>query len=404
MKLIFITREGYGLSGARVRCYNFARALKSYGKNAQVFSFADNLGAKYGEEEREMGLSQKVKYNFQAYRRLKELSSDSLIFMQRLNYHSLVPFLVTAIKRSKFIFDCDDWNIREDPKYILGVYPTSKAEFLTRKLAKRSCFCLAASRFLERYLSHFNDRVYYLPTGVDTERFTPLEIGCQRQPSSDASPKDPDNSGPTGHAGVLSLTGFNSSLYDGNETNSRFVFSWIGTVYTEEMQDNLKFIVECFLALNAKYPKITLEILGQGQYFEKLRKDNGVSNVQKLIFKKWIHPDKMPAYLSKVDVGLLPLIQNTKFNRAKSPTKLFEYMGMEKPVVASFLGEAKEIISDGKTGFLARNKEEFVRKMESLIINQELRKKMGLEARKEVLKNYSLNVLGKRLYNILQNK
>ena len=368
MKIIFITREGYNLSGARVRCYNFVRALKSYGINAEVFSFADDLGAKYGEEELEMGLSQKIKYNYQAYRKLNELSKDTLIFMQRLNYHTLAPFLLSIIKKHKLIFDCDDWNIREDPRYILGIYPTSKAEFLTRKAARRSYLCLAASRFLENYLSDFNERVYYLPTGVDTELFTPLE---------------------------------KTTFYSSNRANSKIIFSWIGTVYTEEMQDNLKFIIDCFHPLNSKYPEAILEILGQGKYFEKSRSENKSLNSQRIIFKKWLPPDEMPKYLSGIDIGLLPLIQNTKFNQAKSPTKLFEYMAMEKPVVASFLGEAGEIIGDGETGFLARNKEEFIQKMESLIISRELRQKIGLEARKEVLKNYSLNVLGKRLYKIL---
>lgn len=64
MKVIFITREGYNLSGARVRCYNFARALRQYGIDTEVFSFADNLGAKYGEKEFEMGIYEKVKYIF----------------------------------------------------------------------------------------------------------------------------------------------------------------------------------------------------------------------------------------------------------------------------------------------------------------------------------------------------
>ncbi len=47
MKMIFITREGYNLSGARVRCYGFTQELKKYNIETEVFSFADDLGAKY---------------------------------------------------------------------------------------------------------------------------------------------------------------------------------------------------------------------------------------------------------------------------------------------------------------------------------------------------------------------
>ena len=51
MRIIFITREGYNLSGARIRYYNFARALRIHGIITEVFSFADNLGAKCREKE-----------------------------------------------------------------------------------------------------------------------------------------------------------------------------------------------------------------------------------------------------------------------------------------------------------------------------------------------------------------
>ena len=63
MKIVFVTREGYNLSGARVRCYNFARELNKYGIDTKVFSFGDNLGAKYGEKEFKMPFREKIRYN-----------------------------------------------------------------------------------------------------------------------------------------------------------------------------------------------------------------------------------------------------------------------------------------------------------------------------------------------------
>jgi len=61
---------------------------------------------------------------------------------------------------------------------------------------------------------------------------------------------------------------------------------------------------------------------------------------------------KKYSYLS----GLLPLIQDTKFNKSKSPTKLFEYMAMAKATVSSDIGESSYVIKDGDNGFLAKNK------------------------------------------------
>lgn len=360
MKVIFITREGYNLSGARVRCYNFARELRKYGVDTQIFSYGDDLGAKYGEKEFEMALTQKIKYNLKAFKILLKKEKDRIIFMQRLNYHSLTPFLVSLLKRNKFIFDCDDWNIREDPKYYLGIYPSSKMEYLTRRIAKYANICIAASRFLEDYLLRFNKRTYYLPTAVDTETFKP-------------SSQTPDA--------------------------SRLTFSWIGTVYHKDMFLNLAFIIECFSLLSKKYSNIYLEIVGEGRYIEEIKRKLIGNNRIKI--KDWIPPLKIPEYLARVDIGLLPLIQNTRFNRAKSPTKLFEYMSMGRPVVSSDIGEAAHIIEDGENGFLTKTKEEFIEKMQKLIQDANLRQRIGEKARKTVEKHYSVEILGKRLYEIL---
>lgn len=363
MKVVFVTREGYKLSGARVRCYNFARALKRHGVDTEVFSFADDLGAKYGEKELEMSPKDKLCYNVKAFKRLLKKQKDSIFFMQRLNYHTLAPFLVSLLKRHRFIFDCDDWNIRENPVYYFGFFPSSKMEYFTRKIARYASTCIAASGFLKDYLQKFNHRVYYIPTGVDAEVFRP----------------------------------------NGYSDNSRITFSWTGTVYHEEMLENVRFVLDCFSILAEKYNNIFLNIAGEGRFFKEI---NGyVANLKRkdrVILNSWISPDEIPRYLSDIDIGLLPLIHDTKFNRAKSPTKLFEYMAMAKPTVSSNIGEAARIIKDGKTGLLADTKEEFIGKMESLVNDHVLRRSMGDKARGMIERSYSTNVLGGRLYEILK--
>jgi glycosyltransferase involved in cell wall biosynthesis len=365
MKIIFITREGYNLSGARVRCYNFSRQLAKYNVETEVFSFAEKLGAKYGENEFKMGFLKKLKYNAQAWKYLrKNIDKNTLIFMQRLNYHSLAPFLITLFKRNKFIFDCDDWNIRENPKYYLGFYPSSKMEYLTRKISGYSHICIAASRFLENYLKKFNAHVYYLPTGVDTDIFNPDKY----------------------------------TLSD----NSKIVFSWIGTLYHPQMRDNLKFILSCFAIVAARFDHVFLALAAEGKYYQVIQNEaKSLSCSQRIILHPWISPDNIPEHLSKIDIGLLPLIQDSNFNQAKSPTKLFEYMSMAKPTISSNIGEAKNIIRHGETGFLARNQDEFVSCMLNLAQEPHLRHEIGNNARREITENYSLAVLGKKLYGIL---
>lgn len=361
MKIIFITREGYGLPGARIRCYNFARELRGCGVNAEVLSFADVLGAKDGENEMRMDFREKIRYNLMAFKRLIK-ERDSIFIIQRFNYHSFAPYLAHLFNRNRIILDLDDWEMRENPKYYFGFYPSSKAHYFTGQIAKRSIFCIAASRFLEEFLSQFNKRAYYIPSGVDTELFKP------------------------------SLSGLNTD---------KIIFSWIGTFHKREYIENIEFALGCFAILRKKYSHIYFEIRGEGIYRKDLEKKISEFKDRNIFLRGWISPEDVPGYLDGIHIGLFPVARETKFNQAKSPTKVFEYMAMAKPVVAGNVGDAKEIIYDAKNGFLASTKEEFAEKMRILIDDADLRKKMGKNARETIERNYSLPILGIHLYEAL---
>lgn len=364
MRVIFVSREGYDLSGARIRCYGFAREVRKHGIETRVFSFADVLGARYGENELQMPLKEKIRLIWLAFERLIKENRGSIFFIQRFNYHTFAPLLVSFFKKNKIVFDMDDWDMREEPKYYFGFYPSSKAEYLTRQIARKSSTCIAASKYLAGYLSKFNKKVHYVPTGVDIKQFD-----------------------------------FNLN----RNNNGKVVFSWVGTIYHKEMFENLRFIISCFSDLSKKYPYAKLEIVGGGRYIKNIKDIVcAVSLKDKVVVRGWINPDQMPAYLAGIDVGLLPLIQHTKFNSAKSPTKLFEYMAMGKPVIASNLGEAMHVIKEGHNGFLAHNRQEFIERMEDLILSRKLREDMGINGRKTVEEKYSLSYLGDKIAEILQ--
>lgn len=363
MKVIFITREGYDLAGARIRCYNFARELCSCGVSAEVLSFADNLGALDGADESRMGLSRKFKLNLRAYKLLCR-DKDAVFYIQRFNYHSFAPFLASLRRGNRIILDLDDWEMREDPRYYLGFYPSSKAHYLTGLFARRSVFCVAASKFLESFLKSFNHNVLYLPSGVDTRLFKPAD----------------------------------APLVRGNE----FIFSWTGTLHRKEYIENLRFALDCFIRVRERYPDIYFDILADGIYREELSgliRDSRDTHVR---LKSWIHPDKVPGYLDTVSAGLFPAVRQNKFNLAKSPTKLFEYMAMAKPTVSSDAGEASFIIRHDESGLLASDKEEFAGAMEKLVRDEPLRRRLGYFARDTAQEKYSLKTLGAKLCQYLK--
>lgn len=72
---------------------------------------------------------------------------------------------------------------------------------------------------------------------------------------------------------------------------------------------------------------------------------------------------------------------------------ILEYMALGKPVVATDGGGTKEIVADGKTGFLVPscNPEELAGKIETLLNSEALRKEMGHAGREKVEQQFSID-------------
>jgi len=356
MKAVFITREDSKMPAVRVRCHNFAKYLEAAGIKTEVFSYADILGAKCGKEEKNLTWVQKCLYNFKAYSRL--CSGDSILILQRCNYHSFAPLFLKLFNKNKLVFDLDDWEAREHIKYYFGRIPSSKAEIMMCFIAKHSDLCIGASRFLVEYLRNYSKRVVYLPTAVDTDFFKPV-----LKQKSDKS----------------------------------LILSWMGTMHREDNVENINFLIQGFQTISAKYPQIRLEIRGEGIFYDRVAGLIKKCANARVLLGPWIDPKDIPHYLETIDIGIMPLIQDTKFNRAKSPTRLFEYMAMAKPIIASCIGEVTEIIDDGVNGLLFKTKEEFIARLNDLIENENMRKELGDNARKTVLKKFSLKKIAAEL-------
>ena len=359
MKIIFITREPAYMPAVKVRSHGFAGCLNNAGISAEVFSYADDLKAKSGEFESQMGIFEKLGYNLKAVKYL--FRQNAVLCIQRCNYHSLAPFLLGLFFGKKIIFDLDDWEAKEEIKLFLNLIPNSFAFFLMVLIAKKSMICIGASRFLESFLSKYNKNTVYIPTAVDTDLFIPHNKRKQGSGSDD------------------------------------IILSWIGTVYRQDNLENLVFLIDCFKRVAVSAQNIRLEIAARGIYEDRLKEYIDKSGCKNIVFRTWINGNDIPGYLETVDIGIMPLIQNSKFNQAKSPTRMFEYMAMEKPFLTSAVGEAGNIIIDGQNGMLAENKEQFIKKMNILISDRLLRDFIGKNARKTVLEKYSLKKVSEDL-------
>lgn len=80
------------------------------------------------------------------------------------------------------------------------------------------------------------------------------------------------------------------------------------------------------------------------------------------------------------------------------PVSWIEAMALEKPIVASNVGWASEVIDDGVDGYLVppTNHIEYANKIVKLLENKDLQKIVGVEARKKVIQRFSIEIVAQQ--------
>jgi alpha-maltose-1-phosphate synthase len=92
------------------------------------------------------------------------------------------------------------------------------------------------------------------------------------------------------------------------------------------------------------------------------------------------------------------------------PVSWIEAMAMKKPIVASNIGWANEIVEDQTDGFLIypKNHAQYAEKILALLINESLQKQIGTAARKKIIEKFNIDIVASQnvvFYNeMLKNK
>jgi glycosyltransferase involved in cell wall biosynthesis len=110
----------------------------------------------------------------------------------------------------------------------------------------------------------------------------------------------------------------------------------------------------------------------------------------------WLEESEV-ASIQRFDIGIMPL-PDTPWERGKCGYKLIQYMACGLPVVASPVGVNREIVEEGKNGFLASDPEEWEERLDRLITGgPEQRASLGAAGRRRVEGWYSLEAQAPRL-------
>jgi glycosyltransferase involved in cell wall biosynthesis len=142
--------------------------------------------------------------------------------------------------------------------------------------------------------------------------------------------------------------------------------------------------------LRSRQPRPALVVIGEGPArarFEAVARAEGVED--DVAFVGWVEHDELPAWLRRADVGLLPFHACTHIDTTLA-NKLFDYMALGLPVLASDARPMVRVLAETQAGlvFRAGDADDFARQAAALLDDPARRRALGENGRKSVIETY----------------
>lgn len=150
-------------------------------------------------------------------------------------------------------------------------------------------------------------------------------------------------------------------------------------------------------------PNIKFILLGSGPEKEKLQAMKQEKQLANVFFFDAVSKTQMPQIVMASDVSVIPLRKLELFLGA-IPSKIFENLAMEKPVILAVDGEARELfVNQGKCALYSEpeNTDDLVRNVLLLANDPELRKQLGEKGRTYVEQSFNRDTIAQNFYNAL---
>jgi len=276
---------------------------------------------------------------------LLSVSSFDFIFIHR-ECAPLGPpvfeWLIAKVFDKKIIYDFDDsiWlpNTSEENNIIGFIKWHRKVASICKWSYKVSC----GNSFLASYARQFNTKVIINPTTVDTNNL------------------------------------HNPSNYLGSKKLTSIVIGWTGSQSTLHYVKSLVPVLEK-LAEKSSFPFRLLIIANKDP---KL-------NLKFVDFITWTKETEIEDLL-KIDIGIMPLTYDI-WAKGKCGFKALQYMALEIPALVSPVGVNTEIVDNAINGYWCATENDWIESLEKLIVDKDLRKKIGKAGRKKVVEYYSVS-------------
>ncbi|WP_426768217.1 glycosyltransferase family 4 protein [Erwinia aphidicola] len=253
-------------------------------------------------------------------------------------------YTLEGLLGKKVVLDVDD-AIWKNPPF---------GHYAAKRIAKESYAVICGNEYLANWFRKYNDRVYIIPTAVDTERFHPVSRDTKA---------------------------------------SSIMIGWIGT------HGNLKYIEEIFpsiLSLLNEYKSLKLNIVCDKQ-------PSFIGMHSSVTFTKWSEEDEIQNFQS-IDIGLMPLPDN-EWTKGKCSFKLLQHLSCGSLVVGSPVGMNKSVLLGAANGaYSAKTKNEWYFVLKELIDDfDEIYPMQKEKARDFIIDNYSAVKIQSELKKVFSN-
>ncbi|MEX2526783.1 MAG: glycosyltransferase family 4 protein [Gemmatimonadota bacterium] len=366
MRVALFTRYGMKGASSRVRSLQFLPWLRAQGVEVEPFPLLDDgyLEALYTRGRRPLGSL--VTAYIRRVRQLRHVSRATGAGAFHLTWveKELLPWLPFAWENRLLgneipvVADYDDAIFHQYDQSPRALVRLVLADKIDRIMAHARVVTVGNEYLAGRARDAGARQVEVLPSVVPMERYPePVESS----PTKAGSPAD--------------------------SAGDPFVLGWIGTPITARYLRDIAPV----LAEVTESHGVSLRTVGSGPLDLP-----GVS----VDVRPWTLEDE-GAEVAGFHAGIMPL-RDGPWERGKCGYKLVQYMAAGRPVVASSVGAARDIVVDGETGFLVRGPGEWARSIRWLVEHPDEARVMGMKARERARALYSVEAVAPHLLRIFQ--
>ena len=403
MRLLILTQYFPPEVGApQNRLFELAVRLQKMGVDITVMTAMPNYpkmviheayrGKKYVYEEME---------NLKIYRSSIYVTTDRSILNRLLNYFS---FVLSSFRTGSRIEGEFDYVFCESPPLFLGI----SAYFLAKKKKAKMIFNvsdlwpesaeklgLVTNKLLLR-VSTWLEEFLYRKSSIITGQTQGIVANIQnRFPKSKV---------------VWLPNGVDLSYYDPSKYQSEWrksvglkqddaVFLYAGIIGYAQ---GLDLLLDAANLLKEK-SEIKIVLLGDGPEKERLIKKAVVMQLKNVLFFDPVPKSQMPAIIAAANAAIIPLRRLDLFKGA-IPSKIFEVLAMQKPILLGVEGEAKTLfIDDGQCGlfFTPESSHELAESITYMCQHPDEVKIWGENARNYVDQKFNRNNIATDFYRLL---